>query len=54
MLREYASLWDETLGEINFASSRINLVPETRRIPQEPYRAGHKARKIESLEVKKM
>ncbi|CDF40830.1 unnamed protein product [Chondrus crispus] len=47
-------MWDGTLGEINTTVHRIELIPETRPIAQDPYRAGPKAREVEDAEVQKM
>lgn len=41
IVRKYASMWDETLGEINVANNRIELVPWTDPIAQVLYHAGH-------------
>lgn len=54
MLHKYANIWDGTIREIKAASHRIEIVLGTRPIAQAPYRAGHKAKKIEDQEVQKM
>ena len=53
-MRNYADMWDGSLGEINVMSHPIELVPGTRPIAQQPYRAGPKAREIEAKEVERM
>ena len=47
MLRKYADMWDGSLGEITVTGHQIDLVPGSRPITQQPYRAGPRARKFE-------
>ncbi|CAN8069508.1 unnamed protein product, partial [Agarophyton chilense] len=54
MLREFTTMWDGSLGEINTTEHRIDLWPNTRPVAQHPYRAGPKAREEEQFQVDKM
>ena len=54
MLKRFAPMWSGKLGEINSTPHYIDLLPGSRPIASQPYRAGPKAREIEQREVDKM
>ena len=54
MLRQYAHMWDGSLGEISTIEHRIDLTPDAKPVRSALYRAGPKARKAESEEVERM
>ena len=54
MLKEFAPMWAGDLGQINTTEHHIDLVPGSRPVAQQPYRAGPKARELEQREVDKM
>ena len=54
LLRKYASVCDGSLGTIEGASHRIEIVPGAKPIYQQPYRCGIERRKAEEAEVQRM
>ena len=54
ILRKYDTLWSGELGEISATEHRIQLLPGTRPISQQPYRAGPNAREFVAKEVDRM
>ena len=54
LLRKYASMCDGSLGTIEGATHRIEIVPGAKRIYQQPYRCGNERRKAEEAEVQRM
>ena len=54
MLRQYAHMWDGSLGDILTTEHRIDLTPDAKPVRSAPYRAGPKARKAEREEVERM
>ena len=54
MLRKYEDMWDGSLGEINVTEHHIDLIPGSRPITQQPYRAGPKAREFEQEQIDRM
>ena len=54
LLRKYSEICDGRLGTLKGVSHRIDLVPGSTPIFQQPYRAGPEARKAEAAEVQRM
>jgi RNase H-like domain found in reverse transcriptase/Reverse transcriptase (RNA-dependent DNA polymerase)/Integrase zinc binding domain/Integrase core domain/Chromo (CHRromatin Organisation MOdifier) domain len=54
MLRPHREMWDGRLGKVSATSHRIDLVPGTRPVHAQPYRAGGRAREVEREEIEKM
>ena len=54
LLKEFAPMWAGELGEIRTTQHYIDLLPGSRPVAQQPYRAGPKARELEQREVEKM
>ena len=54
LLRKYSSMWSGELGEIKVTEHHIDVLPGTRPIAQNPYRAGPRAREAEREEVERM
>ena len=54
LLRKYAAVCDGRLGTIKGACHRIDLIPGSKPIFQQPYRCGIERRKAEEAEVQRM
>jgi transposase InsO family protein len=53
-LRPHREMWDGRLGNVSATSHRIDVVPGSRPVHAQPYRAGGRAREAEQEEIKKM
>ncbi|CAN8063812.1 unnamed protein product [Agarophyton chilense] len=54
LLEEFETMWSGHLGQIKATQHRMGLLPDSKPIYQQPYRAGPKAREIELKEVERM
>jgi hypothetical protein len=54
ILEKHRTMWDGRLGHVHSTAHRIELVPGAKPIHAQPYRAGTRAREIESAEVQRM
>lgn len=54
MLQDFKAMWDGRLGTISATKHRIEVTKGTAPVYQAPYRAGHKARTYEEMEIKRM
>lgn len=54
MLKDFTTVLNWSLGTIGMAEYRLNLLPNTRPIPQDSYRTGAKARQREKSEIGKI
>jgi hypothetical protein len=53
-LRPHRELWDGRLGNVSATSHRIEVVPGSRPVHAQPYRAGGRAREAEQKQIKQM
>jgi len=54
LLAKYRQMWDGHLGHVTTANHRIELIPGAKPVQVQPYRAGPRARELESEEVQRM
>ena len=54
MLGKHRQMWDGHLGRVAATEHRIDLIPGAKPVHSQPYRAGPRARDIESQEVGRM
>jgi Reverse transcriptase (RNA-dependent DNA polymerase) len=54
MLEPHYPMWDGHLGTVKATSHRIEILPGSKPIHSQPYRAGHRARAAEKEEIDKI
>ena len=54
LLQKHRNMWDGRLGHVHSTSHRIELVPGANPVQCQPYRAGTRARELESTEIQRM
>jgi hypothetical protein len=54
MLAKHRSMWSGRLGQVQSTNHRIDLIPGKKPVQCQPYRAGPRARAVESAEIQRM
>jgi hypothetical protein len=54
MLEKHRSMWNGRLGQVHSTAHRIDLLPGQKPVHCQPYRAGPRARALESAEIQRM
>jgi hypothetical protein len=54
MLAKHRSMWGGRLGQVQSTNHRIDLIPGQKPVHCHPYRAGSRARAVESAEIQRM
>ena len=54
LIRRFSAMWDGSLGEIPTTEHRIDVIPGSKPVSQQPYRAGFREREFLASEIDKM